>query len=151
MKASSTSALPDSDRTYPAPAASSPIQTYLAELHARLAGLREGTAATYIPELAKADPEWFGCCLVTTDGQIYAVGDAEVAFTIQSLSKPFVYATALADRGKEAVLARIGVEPTGDAFNAISLHPNTGQPSNPMINAGAIASTGLVAGQTPEE
>jgi glutaminase len=151
MKASSTCALSDSAPTSLAPTAPSPIQTYLGELHARYAGLRDGTVATYIPELAKADPEWFGCCLVTTDGQIYAVGDAEVPFTIQSISKPFVYATALADRGKEAVLAKIGVEPTGDAFNAISLHPETGQPSNPMINAGAIATTGLVAGRTPEE
>jgi glutaminase len=151
MKASSTSALCGSVRMTPPPTSLSPIQNYLRQLHARYAGLREGAVATYIPELARADPEWFGCCLVTTDGQIYAVGDSEIPFTIQSISKPFVYATALADRGKEAVLTKIGVEPTGDAFNAISLHPNTGQPSNPMINAGAIATTGLVAGITPDE
>src|SRR4051794_18183707 len=145
MKASSTSALCDFDRvTSPTPCLS-PIQIYLQQLHARYAGLTDGDVATYIPELAKADPDWFGCCLVTTDGQVYAVGDSDLPFTIQSISKPFVYATALADSGKEAVLNKIGIEPTGDAFNAISLHPNTGQPSNPMINAGAIATTGLVA------
>jgi glutaminase len=80
-----------------------------------------------------------------------AAGDTEIPFSIQSISKPFVYATALADHGKEAVLRKIGVEPTGDAFNAISLHPATGQPFNPMINAGAIATTALVVGETPEE
>jgi glutaminase len=129
----------------------SPIQEYLGQLHARYAGVREGSVATYIPELATADPDWFGCCLVTSDGQVYAAGDTAIPFTIQSISKPFVYATALADQGREAVLSKIGVEPTGDAFNAISLHPGTGQPFNPMINAGAIATTALVAGETPAE
>ena len=106
--------------------------------------------ASYIPELTKADPNWFGICLVTMDGVAYSVGDSEQLFTIQSISKPFVYATALADRGRDFVARRVGVEPSGDAFNSISLHPQTGAPLNPMINAGAIASTSLVNGDTPE-
>lgn len=106
--------------------------------------------ANYIPELAKADPNQFGICLVTMDGVAYSVGDSEQLFTIQSISKPFVYATALADRGRDFVARRVGVEPSGDAFNSISLHPQTGAPFNPMINAGAIASTSLVNGDTPE-
>ena len=106
--------------------------------------------ASYIPELAKADPNWLGICLVTMDGVAYSVGDSEQLFTIQSISKPFVYATALADRGRDFVARRVGVEPSGDAFNSISLHPQTGAPLNPMINAGAIASTSLVNGDTPE-
>jgi len=106
--------------------------------------------ASYIPELTKADPNWFGICLVTMDGVAYSVGDSEQLFTIQSISKPFVYATALADRGRDFVARRVGVEPSGDAFNSISLHPQTGAPYNPMINAGAIASTSLVNGDTPE-
>ena len=128
----------------------SPIQTYLEGLHSRLAGLNGGEVASYIPELTKADPNWFGICLVTMDGVAYSVGDSEPLFTIQSISKPFVYATALADRGRDFVALRVGVEPSGDAFNSISLHPQTGAPLNPMINAGAIASTSLVNGDTPE-
>ncbi|TCJ11800.1 glutaminase A [Parasulfuritortus cantonensis] len=128
----------------------SPIQTYLENLHGRIAGLDDGALASYIPELTKADPAWFGICLVTLDGVAYSVGDFSRQFTIQSISKPFVYATALADRGRDFVLSKVGVEPSGDAFNSISLNPQTGAPLNPMINAGAIATASLVAGDTPE-
>ena len=128
----------------------SPIQTYLAGLHSHLAGLHEGELASYIPELTKADPSWLGICLVTMDGVAYSVGDTGQLFTIQSISKPFVYATALADRGVDFLASKIGVEPSGDAFNSISLDPRTGAPINPMINAGAIATTSLIAGETPE-
>jgi glutaminase len=132
-------------------AIASPIQQLLDRLHDRYAGLGDGHVATYIPELAKADPAWFGICLATTDGRVYEVGDTRQRFTIQSISKPFVYGVALEDRGEEAVLERIGVEPSGDAFNSISLAPGTGRPLNPMINAGAIASTSLVAGSSPAD
>jgi glutaminase len=125
----------------------SPIQSYLEKLHEQLAGLQDGEVASYIPELTKADPNWFGICLVTLDGKAYCVGDAGQLFTIQSISKPFVYATALADRGRELVSSRVGVEPSGDAFNSISLDPKTGAPLNPMINAGAISAASLVAGE----
>jgi glutaminase len=128
----------------------SPIQTYLAELHGRLADLNQGQLASYIPELTKADPKSFGICLVTMDGVAYTVGDTDLMFTIQSISKPFVFATALADRGQQVVNAKVGVEPSGDAFNSISLDPKTGAPRNPMINAGAIATTSLVAGHMTE-
>ena len=72
------------------------------------------------------------------------IGDSRVPFTLQSMSKPFVYGLALEDRGKPALIQRIGVEPTGDSFNEISLERRTGRPFNPMINAGAIAATSLV-------
>jgi len=129
----------------------SPIQAYLEGLHQRLLNMHDGKLADYIPELAKADPSWFGVSLVTMDGVAYSAGDWEQKFTIQSISKPFVYATALADRGPEFVAGRVGVEPSGDAFNSISLDPKTGAPLNPMINAGAIATASLVAGASPEE
>jgi glutaminase len=135
----------------PRPPVPLPIDDYLLDLHARLADLRGGDVASYIPELAKADPDWFGICIATTDGRVYEVGDTRQPFTIQSISKPFVYGLALEDRGRDAVLAKIGVEPTGDAFNSISLEPGTGRPLNPMINAGAITAASLVAGHSNED
>ena len=130
--------------------ASDSILGYLRSLHSKYVGLHEGEVATYIPELGKANPDWFGVCLVTAGGAIYEVGDTGQPFTIQSIAKPFLYGTALEDAGLEGVLAKVGVEPTGDAFNSISLEAATGRPRNPMINAGAIATCGLVAGATPE-
>jgi glutaminase len=127
-----------------AAAQNSPIQDYLRELHARHTSLRDGQVATYIPELAKADPDWFGICLVTTEGHVYEVGDSRQHFTIQSISKPFVYGLALEDNTRAEVFKKISVEPTGEAFNAISLEPGTGRPRNPMINAGAIAAAGMI-------
>jgi glutaminase len=129
----------------------SPIQAYLERLHAKCSKLHDGKIATYIPELSKADPNWFGISIATTDGRVYEIGDTRQPFTIQSISKPIVYGIALEDRGLDAVLNKIGVEPTGDAFNSISLAPETGCPFNPMINAGAIATTSLVAGNSGED
>ena len=112
------------------------------------AGVKDGDVATYIPGLAKANPNWFGICLVTATGAVYEVGDSRQPFTIQSISKPFVYGLALEDNGRTEVLKKVGMEPTGDAFNSISLEPGTGRPRNPMINAGAIATTSLIAGKS---
>ena len=130
------------------PARSSPVQDYLDDLHRTLSVINDGKVATYIPELAKANPSWFGIALVTTGGSVYETGDSRQEFTIQSISKPFVYGLALEDHGRSSVLERVGVEPTGDAFNSISLDPGTGRPRNPMINAGAIATAGLIQGKT---
>ena len=130
----------------------SPVLAHLERLHARHASDHSGALASYIPELAKADPSSFGICVATIGGAVYEVGDTRQAFTLQSISKPLTYGLALADHGEGAVRARIGVEPTGDAFNAIALSPGSGIPFNPMVNAGAIAAAGLVGasvGRTP--
>ena len=126
----------------------SPFQDHLEALHARFRSLDSGEVARYIPELAKADPEAFGVAVATVDGHVYEVGDSRQPFTIQSISKPLTYGLALEDCGVERVRAKIGVEPTGDAFNAISLAAPSGCPLNPMINAGAIAAASLVAGRS---
>lgn len=124
----------------------SPIIDFLEQLHTELSSVTEGDVATYIPELAKANPDWFGICVVTASGHVYEVGDTDIPFTIQSISKPFVYGLALEDNGLNDVISKVGVEPSGDAFNSISLEPDTGRPLNPMINAGAIATAGLIQG-----
>ncbi|MFT3954969.1 MAG: glutaminase A [Piscinibacter sp.] len=128
----------------------SPIQDYLEQLQRRLATIGDGQVASYIPELAKADPSHFGIAIATIDGRVYEAGATRERFTIQSISKPLVYGIALEDRGMDAVRRAVGVEPSGEAFNSISLEPGTGRPMNPMINAGAIATTSLVAGSTRE-
>ncbi len=127
-----------------------PVDQYIAALHARLAEVVEGTVATYIPELAKVDPELFGIAIATVDGKVYSVGDADQAFTIQSISKAFIYGHILAEYGREAVLKHVGVEPTGEAFNSIVLDQVENRPFNPMVNSGAMAAAELIRGETPE-
>jgi glutaminase len=123
----------------------SPIAEYLERLLEDCRGLIHGEVATYIPELSRADPSWFGISIVTAEGHSYSVGDADLPFSIQSVSKPFVFGAALEDRGRDAVLARIGVEPSGNAFNAIVVDEASNRPFNPMVNAGAIVATGQLA------
>jgi glutaminase len=127
-----------------------PITRILRTVHAELSDVRGGTLADYIPELAGADPDRFGLAVAGVHGTVYRAGDAG-EFTIQSVSKPFVLALALADLGLDAVLARVGAEPSGEPFNAVSLEPGTGRPANPMINAGALVTTSLVAAGDPAE
>jgi glutaminase len=123
-----------------------PIVRALEEIRGELAGLPGGELAAYIPQLTAADPSWFGLALTSLEGHCYAAGDADVPFTVQSVSKPFVLALALRDLGPEAVATRVGAEPSGEAFNAISLEPGSGRPENPMVNAGAIVTSSLVEG-----
>jgi len=130
------------------------IQELLEDLHRRHRGNTGGAVADYIPELARADPDGFGITLTTPDGRVYAVGDTEVPFTIQSISKPFAYGLALETLSGEHMAGKVGVEPSGEAFNAISLDPVSGIPRNPMINAGAIATTAQIrrcAGEGSED
>ncbi|MFA5885348.1 MAG: glutaminase A [Acidimicrobiia bacterium] len=126
----------------------SPVQQYLDRLYWTHRSVTDGDVATYIPELGKADPDWFAIAIATVDGEVYVTGDAELPFTIQSISKPFVYGMALEDCGVDTVLERVGVEPTGDPFNSIAVDEESNRPFNPMVNAGAIATTGLVRGSS---
>lgn len=120
------------------------IPDYLEAVIGKVAPDGTGELARYIPELAAADPERLGAVFATVDGHVYGAGDVDAEFTIQSISKPFAYALALADSGFDAVLERVGVEPSGEAFNQISLEEGTGRPFNPMINAGAITVHSLI-------
>ncbi len=126
--------------------AASPLRETLRDLHAKFVSVDDGAVADYIPELAKADPGWFGISVVSVDGQSVDVGDFEQEFTMQSVSKPFVFGLALEDHGREHVLSKIGIQPIGESFNSITLDEKSNRPFNPMINAGAIAAADLVKG-----
>lgn len=130
-------------------AAVAAVTEALRDLHSRFAGVDEGEIADYIPQLALADPAAFGLALVSMDGHRYSTGDADVPFTIQSVSKPFVYALALSVLGLDEVSRWVNAEPSGEAFNAISLERATGRPDNAMVNAGAIVTTALIP-DTPD-
>ncbi|WP_417307430.1 glutaminase A [Devosia sp.] len=128
-----------------------PVGQYLLDLHARHKQNRSGAQANYIPELTRVDADLFGLSFVTMDGHIYEAGDTGTLFTIQSISKALIYGLALEDHGREAVLAKIGVEPSGEAFNSIAFDERSNRPFNPMVNAGAIAATALVRGTSHAE
>jgi glutaminase len=120
-----------------------PLLRFLTDCHAEFSAETGGAVADYIPELSKADPDHFGISLATIDGHVYEVGDTGIPFTIQSISKAFVFALALDTLGAARVESAIGVEPSGDAFNSIRLNADN-HPFNAMVNSGAIACSGLI-------
>jgi glutaminase len=120
------------------------IESIVSAAHSNQLANQAGALADYIPELAAVDPNRFGIALATVDGKLVTAGDTDHHFTIQSVSKAFVYCLALELVGRDAVLKRVGVEPSGDAFNAIVFDPHTNRPFNPMVNAGAITVAGIV-------
>jgi glutaminase len=121
------------------------LNSLLDDLIKKYSSLSNGAPASYIPELAKANPNEFAISVVTCDGKVFKAGDHEKSFTLQSTSKPFVYAMALEEYGREFMRSRVGVEPSGEAFNSIvELEKNTHRPYNPMINSGAIAVSSFI-------
>ena len=108
------------------------LSRFLERCHEENAGDSSGAVADYIPELSKADAADFGISIATIDGYVYEVGDSDVPFTIQSISKAFVFALALDTVGAERVESVIGVEPSGEAFNSIRLRADN-RPFNPMV------------------
>lgn len=113
----------------------------------------DGKVASYIPELSKANPKELGICVTALDGKQYVAGDYNKKFTLQSISKVVSLIIAILDNGKKNVFSKVGMEATGDPFNSIvSLEVKTpDKPFNPMINAGAIATTALISGKSVEE
>jgi glutaminase len=111
-----------------------------------------GKNADYIPYLAKVDSKLFGIAVVTTDNQVVKLGDVNYSFSIQSISKVFTLALAMEELGPDKVFEKVGSEPTGRAFNSplavVDMPTHTG---NPLVNAGAIATTSLISGKDAEE
>jgi glutaminase len=120
------------------------VQTLIDDLYAKHLATDWGEVATYIPELSKVNAADFGICVVAADGRVFEAGDCDRPFTVQSISKPFTFGMAMDEFGAEKVMQHVGVEPSGDAFNAIELHGGTNRPFNPMINSGAITVTALL-------
>ena len=107
--------------------------------------LGQGRVATYIPALAKADSDHLGITVMTRDGTCHSAGHWDQPFTMQSVAKAMLLVYALRELGHETVFSRVGVEPTGDSFNSIVKLETKGEhPLNPFINAGAIATMGLI-------
>ena len=120
------------------------VQEALADGFERCRAITDGDVARYIPELAAVDPAPFGLAVAAANGMLWTLGDAETEFTIQSVSKAFTYCLAVELVGRDTVFQYVGVEPSGDAFNAIILDPTTNRPFNPMVNAGAITVAALL-------
>jgi glutaminase len=114
--------------------------------------LQEGKNADYIPALAKVDPNLFGIVLMTVDGKAYTAGDIQSEVSIQSISKVFTLARVIQDSGEAAVRDNIGVDATGQVFNSIiAVEQYKGKEINPLVNPGAITTTSMVQGKTPDE
>lgn len=125
------------------------VEDLVHEAHQRFSADTDGVVADYIPVLAQVDPDQFGIAVVSATGEVHTAGDAEVPFSIQSISKAFVFGLVCHAIGHEAVRAAVGVNATGLSFDsvmAVELHQ--GSPMNPMVNAGALATTSLVPGDT---
>ena len=128
------------------------IQRAITAAYTKYKDLHEGKNADYIPALAKVDPNLFGIALVTPDGHVYSTGDTTTQVSIQSISKVFTLARVFQDSGEKAVLNNMGVDATGVAFNSIvAIELHKGKEMNPLVNAGAIATTSMVGGNTYEE
>lgn len=133
------------------PPTSTELKAAVQEAYDKFKDLKEGANANYIPELDKVPSDLFGVAIVTSKGEIFAVGDVDYAFSIQSVSKPFTAALVMQQQGAEAVSEKIGVEPTGLKFNSIIATQLIPQVSvNPLVNSGAIASVSMVKADSAE-
>lgn len=127
------------------------LRSLLEETHRLFAEETSGSLSTTYPALGEADGHHFGICVVSTHGDVVPVGDTDVPFTIMSVAKPFVFALACAARGIDEVRARVGVNATGLAFNSIeAVERSPGARTNPMVNSGALVTSGLIPGETLE-
>jgi len=129
------------------------VQAALDAAHAKYKDIKEGKNADYIPALAKVDSNIYGIALVTTDGKVYTAGDIKSEVSIQSISKVFTMAKVMEEMGAEAIVKRIGVDPTGMRFNSIvavefAQKALGGPEINPLVNPGAITATSMVKGSS---
>jgi glutaminase len=128
------------------------VQSLVDEAYNRFRSVDAGNVADYIPALAKVDPELFGLCVVEVNGAVHTAGNTDVEFSIQSVSKPFVFALICQAIGENEAQNKLGVNSTGLPFNSvIAIERINEGTNNPMVNAGAIATTSLAPGNTADE
>jgi len=133
-------------------AAPNATQTAMNDALAKYKDIQEGKNADYIPALAKVDPNIYGIVVVTVDGKVYTAGDVTSEVSIQSISKVFAMAKVMEEQGPDALLNNMGVDATGQVFNSIvAVEQYKGSEMNPMVNPGAITTTSMISGATPEE
>lgn len=129
----------------------SELQAVVDKAYADYVGLQEGANADYIPILTETPSDLFGVVIITRDGEVYAAGDVDYEFSIQSVSKPFTAALVMAQKSTEVLREKIGVEPTGLPFNSkMALEIYDERSVNPLVNAGAIAAVSLVEADSEE-
>jgi glutaminase len=127
------------------------VQALTTEAHEKYRSVDEGSVADYIPELARTPRGLFAVCVAGTNGAIYAAGDAAYEFSIQSVAKPFVFALVCQALGGGEARRKVGVNSTGLPFNSVmAVELNESRTMNPMVNAGAIATTSLAPGATAD-
>jgi glutaminase len=128
------------------------VQALVTAGYERYLHLDEGAVADYIPALAAASPDAFGVCVAGVHGRLFSVGDADPEFAIESISKLFVFALVCQALGHEEARRKLGVNSTGLPFNSVmAIELNTDRTMNPLVNAGAMATTSLVPGTTADE
>jgi glutaminase len=157
-KLSMHESLPFDEATTPTPVSTGDlpdaqhVEEVIAEAYERYRSNGDGAVADYIPALAGASPELFGICVVASRGRSFEIGDIETTFSIQSVSKPFVFALVCEAIGYEEARHRLGVNSTGFPFNSLmAVELNSDRTMNPLVNPGAIATTSLVPGSTADE
>jgi glutaminase len=128
------------------------VRALVAEAHEKFKSNTEGQNSQVYPALARVPSDLFGICVVGTTGNIFEIGDSQYEFTIMSVSKPFVFALVAELLGPEEVREKIGVNATGRAFNSLEgIERGEGGRTNPMVNAGAIATTSLAPGRALDD
>jgi glutaminase len=128
------------------------VWSLMEEAYERYRTVGDGAVADYIPALACASPDWFGICVAGAAGATRGIGDHDRPFSIQSVSKPFVFALVCDAIGPDAARTTLGVNNTGLPFDSVmAIELNGGRPMNPMVNAGAITTTSMVPGTDPDE
>jgi glutaminase len=128
------------------------VEALISAGYERFLPLDEGAVADYIPALAAASPRAFGVCVAGVRGRLFSIGDADQEFAIESISKLFVFALVCHSLGHEQARRKLGVNSTGLPFNSVmAIELNADRTMNPLVNAGAMATTSLVPGRTADE
>jgi glutaminase len=128
------------------------VRAAVSEGYEQFRSLADGRVSDYLPALAAAPPDAFGVCVAGVDGRLFSVGDCDMPFTIQSISKVFVFALVCDTLGPDEARRKLGVNSTGLPFDSVmGIELNADRTMNPMVNAGALATTSLVPGDTARE